>query len=151
LYNTNNISENQIPDFPDVDIVMTHGPPREVLDLTTRNHNAGCPHLLRAVHRAKPRIHCFGHIHEGWGAQIVDWKAYDDSSKPAERIKSVQKIHVDGPDMLANRAAHVDISNAGGTPLRRGEQTLMVNAAIMTERNRALNGPWLVQLDLPHV
>jgi len=96
-----------------------------------------------------PRIHCFGHIHEGWGAQMVEWKAYQHSSEPAERIKSVNNIHVDGANMFENRAVYVDISSAGRTPLRRGEQTLMVNAAIMTERYEPLNGPWLVLLDLP--
>ena len=27
----------------------------------------GCPQLLRVVERVKPRLHLFGHIHEGYG------------------------------------------------------------------------------------
>lgn len=144
-----NISVNPIPDFPDVDIIMTHGPPEGVLDLTTLGTHAGCRHLLRALHRAKPMIHCFGHIHEGWGAQVINWAKYEDDLASVKRIEKVQAIHVDGPEMFENRAMHVNISNTSKTPLRRGNQTLMVNAAIMNERSRPMNGPWLVALDLP--
>lgn len=57
-----------------VDIVITHGPPRGIMDYTYGRERAGCPHLFAAVARARPRIHCFGHIHEGWGARLVAWK-----------------------------------------------------------------------------
>lgn len=56
-----------------IDVAMTHGPPRGMRDLTTRGVRAGCPHLLAAVSRARPLLHCFGHIHEGWGAERVSW------------------------------------------------------------------------------
>ena len=58
-----------------VDIVVTHGPPRGRLDNTVRGVDAGCPHLLRALMSARPLVHCFGHIHEGWGAERVEWSA----------------------------------------------------------------------------
>lgn len=35
---------------------------------------AGCPELFTAIANARPRLHCFGHIHEGWGARLVSWK-----------------------------------------------------------------------------
>jgi len=56
-----------------IDILVTHGPPYGRLDKTSRGDLAGCPHLLRALTRARPLIHCFGHIHEGWGAEVVSW------------------------------------------------------------------------------
>jgi len=58
------IAENPIPSFPDVHVVMTHGPPLSVRDRTYRGEHVGCKHLLRAVARARPLLHCFGHIHE---------------------------------------------------------------------------------------
>ncbi|KAK0127617.1 hypothetical protein ONS96_007144 [Cadophora gregata f. sp. sojae] len=67
------ITENPIPDFPGVDIMMTHGPPKGILDLTA-DGNVGCEALLRAVSRARPLLYCFGHIHEAYGAHIVKWK-----------------------------------------------------------------------------
>jgi Icc-related predicted phosphoesterase len=56
-----------------VDIIMTHGPPHSILDQVD-NENLGCPTLLRAVSRTRPLMHCFGHVHEGHGANIVTWK-----------------------------------------------------------------------------
>jgi Icc-related predicted phosphoesterase len=55
---------NPVPLFPEIDIMITHGPPHGILDYSLRgNLNAGCVHLMRAVERCRPRIHCFGHIH----------------------------------------------------------------------------------------
>ncbi|HYW54792.1 MAG TPA: metallophosphoesterase family protein [Candidatus Elarobacter sp.] len=53
----------------DTDVLITHGPPRGILDLTSpAEEHAGCPYLLDAV-RERPaiRAHVFGHIHEGYG------------------------------------------------------------------------------------
>lgn len=54
-----------------VDIVMTHDPPKGILDHCPGG-SAGCEHLLRAVRRAKPLMHCFGHIHEGYGIEEIE-------------------------------------------------------------------------------
>ena len=55
-----------IPD--DVDILITHGPPFGKLDYVPYNNiNVGCEELLLKVQQIKPKIHLFGHIHEGSG------------------------------------------------------------------------------------
>lgn len=52
----------------DVDILVTHGPPYRILDLSPGAlHHAGCPQLLEAVIRMKPKLHIFGHIHGAHG------------------------------------------------------------------------------------
>ena len=51
----------------DTDILITHGPPKNVLDLTVRNILAGCSGLLETVQVIKPQVHVFGHIHEAAG------------------------------------------------------------------------------------
>ena len=54
----------------DTDVVITHGPPLGVLDEVSayRNtKNRGCPVLAEAINRINPKIHIFGHIHEGYG------------------------------------------------------------------------------------
>ncbi|KAK8047554.1 hypothetical protein PG996_015618 [Apiospora saccharicola] len=61
-----------------VQIAITHGPPRGILDWTSRNTLAGCPQLFGAMAQARPLIHCFGHIHGAWGAQVAVWKQPDD-------------------------------------------------------------------------
>ncbi|KAF3921345.1 hypothetical protein ABW20_dc0101502 [Dactylellina cionopaga] len=55
---------NKIPS--DVDILITHGPPRHHLD----NH-AGCVFLLKEVWRVRPKLHIFGHIHSGHGQEVI--------------------------------------------------------------------------------
>ena len=51
----------------DTDILITHGPPKGILDKTRRDEEAGCEELLKKVLEIKPKIHAFGHIHEGYG------------------------------------------------------------------------------------
>lgn len=50
-----------------IDILVTHGPPFGHGDRTDAGHYVGCQDLLRAVERIKPKLHIFGHIHEGYG------------------------------------------------------------------------------------
>jgi len=59
-----------IPD--DTDVLITHGPPAGILDQTGDDEHAGCAELLAAVQRVAPRVHVFGHVHEGAGAETVD-------------------------------------------------------------------------------
>lgn len=52
---------------PNLDILITHGPPRGILDMTPRGEAAGSGILLQRVWDVRPRYHVFGHIHEGYG------------------------------------------------------------------------------------
>lgn len=49
------------------DILVTHGPPFEILDQTIIGESVGCEDLLEKVSAVKPKIHVFGHIHESYG------------------------------------------------------------------------------------
>ena len=51
----------------DTGVLITHGPPYGIGDLTARGDKAGCQDLLEVVERIKPKVHIFGHIHEGYG------------------------------------------------------------------------------------
>lgn len=54
--------------MPDkVDVVITHGPPLNILDLTARGEAVGCPKLRDRIRQVKPKLHVFGHIHECGG------------------------------------------------------------------------------------
>lgn len=155
-----------------VDVVMTHGPPLGILDATRIDTRAGCPHLLRAVARARPRLHCFGHIHEGAGAALVRWEegqggGGNDGGRVDEQpaggdaraemvavIASGDQHHPDGgiwpialraPDAVADAAAGVE---GNSFAFEAGKETLFVNAAIMTVGYQPLQSPWLVDLDL---
>lgn len=55
----------------DVDIIITHGPPKQILDLS-RNRNweleqCGCKGLYNIVGKIKPMAVLFGHIHNSKG------------------------------------------------------------------------------------
>jgi Icc-related predicted phosphoesterase len=56
-----------------VDVLVTHGPPRGILDRTSRGEDVGCDDLRDAVlDRIRPRLHVFGHIHEAHGELVND-------------------------------------------------------------------------------
>ncbi|XRM39982.1 hypothetical protein ABZX51_003309 [Aspergillus tubingensis] len=128
-----------VPDYPGVDVMITHGPPYGVLDQVVPNHmSVGCEHLYRAVKRARPRLHVFGHIHEGYGATRREWSSGNESV-----------IQCDKERTLEERCARVDVSGEGGNGLRVGEETLFVNASVVTVQYHPLNAPWVVEMDLP--
>lgn len=110
-----------------VDIVMTHGPPRAPqkefrLDLGHEDEHCGCPNLWKHIQRSKPKLHCFGHIHEGHGACTVRWE-----------------------EAGAARIENIDTKASSGLKVRAGDsgrnQTLLVNAAIMTHGEEPNNEP----------
>ena len=57
----------------DVDILVTHGPPYGILDRSPGAlYHAGCPQLLEAVTRLKPKLHVFGHLHGAHGMMSTE-------------------------------------------------------------------------------
>jgi Icc-related predicted phosphoesterase len=52
---------------PGIDILVTHTPPFGIGDRTIGGECVGDRDLLEAVRRIKPRLHVFGHVHEGYG------------------------------------------------------------------------------------
>jgi Icc-related predicted phosphoesterase len=50
------------------DILITHGPPRGILDIGGNMMSSlGGDALLNRVNKVKPKLHVFGHIHESYG------------------------------------------------------------------------------------
>lgn len=59
----------------DTDVLITHGPPLGILDQVmtgTHSESVGCEDLRRRVTQVRPRLHVFGHIHEGYGQHQDD-------------------------------------------------------------------------------
>lgn len=56
------------------DVLITHSPPKGIMDISKRgNVSTGSPSLFNEVlYRIKPKIHVFGHIHEGYGIEERD-------------------------------------------------------------------------------
>ncbi|KAK5787869.1 hypothetical protein VI817_010366 [Penicillium citrinum] len=139
------IPRNPVPDFPSVDIMLTHGPPAGVLDVVglEKQQHVGCGHLMRAAERARPRLYLFGHIHEGWGAVRGSYDTFSDRGLSQENIPS------DPENMLEHRGVYLDVSSTSRRPLAFGKETLFVNASIVDLCYRPVNAPWVVDLDLP--
>lgn len=137
LPNVKCITENPVPDFPGIDIMMTHGPPEYILDVVHTGANVGCRALMRAVSRARPLLYCFGHIHEAHGAKLVTWK--DDKSK----------VGPEAVEKLTSTSDAYPETTTSSLPLRFGKDTLMVNASIMNLAYRPVNAPCLVELNIP--
>ena len=51
------------------DILVSHSPPRFHLDV----NGFGDDNLLGEVKRIKPKLHVFGHVHEGYGSDMMMW------------------------------------------------------------------------------
>ncbi|KAB8259052.1 Metallo-dependent phosphatase-like protein [Aspergillus pseudonomiae] len=136
-----------------VDLVMTHGPPRGILDHSMSSRRAGCEHLFDKVARCRPRMHCFGHIHGSWGAKLIAWRKTI-SEKPSHLtdidngqstvIEKLSNIEASGP-----RAFYLTSHCAGdANSLQHGRHTLFVNAAIEGSNDFPTHPAWLVDLDL---
>lgn len=117
-----NEGANKMPE--EVDIAISHGPPAfpdfdgYKLDVSKSGEHCGCEKLAKALERVRPRLACFGHIHEGRGAAVMDWKATELWSE-------------------------VDALDNSVVPLSgKGYQTVMVNAAVYGDGNG-----WLVEFE----
>ena len=133
------IATKPIPDG--VDIVMTHGPPKGFLDWCPGGY-VGCDNLLHALRRVRPVMHCFGHIHEGNGIEVIEWKKHPAGKSPPSELDAVHKYFEEDP--IENPYPEPFVWKHG-----HGERTLAVNAAIMTQEYKPENAPWLISLDLP--
>lgn len=82
----------------DTDVLITHGPPYGIMDEVYREvwnttegrpakfvEHTGCKELLEVVKKIKPKLHVFGHIHEGSGTlkrydtQFINASILDDN------------------------------------------------------------------------
>lgn len=132
-----------------VDIVLTHGPPHGMLDRDYESRLCGCPGLLSAVTRAKPLLHVFGHIHEGWGAVHATWERRRDKldywkTWRLERWVDYEDEHDDGDEKASS------LDSTRDKVLRRGRNTLFLNAAVSGHKfDSESRPPWVVDLDLP--
>ena len=53
------------------------------------------------------------------------------------------------PTVIQRRAAYIDVSATSREPLRYGQETLLINSSIMSQRYSPIQAAWMVDLDLP--
>ncbi len=70
---------NQIPE--DTDILVTHGPPYNMLDKVISDGKlVGCEALAERLEKLQVKIHVFGHIHEAYGMREKAGTTYINAS-----------------------------------------------------------------------
>ncbi len=74
---------------PDVDVLVTHGPPHGLGDRCYDGRRVGCEELLVRVRELQPRLHCFGHIHEGYGVYTEGETTFVNASTCDMRYRAV--------------------------------------------------------------
>lgn len=93
----------------DTDILITHGPPRDILDFSPYgNEHAGCPYLKIRVKKVKPLISIHGHIHSGYGVYEEDGTLFVNASTLNERYKVTNKPIVIDVDKENRKVTLVD-------------------------------------------
>ncbi|KAK6442975.1 hypothetical protein LTR95_000853 [Oleoguttula sp. CCFEE 5521] len=153
----------------DIDVTITHCPPKGVLDRSAGVRSAGVGSvgdsaLFAAIAQARPSLHCFGHIHTGWGAKRVAWQVSD--SLGGRRPTHMTAINGDETVVLQSlaklKAADDDKDGESTQTVRErgycraeisagmaGEKTLFVNAAIEGPDDKSQQVPWLIEIELP--
>ncbi|KAK0390561.1 hypothetical protein NLU13_0065 [Sarocladium strictum] len=158
-----------------VDIAITHSPPYGIFDLTYYAKSRGSRGLLSAVEKARPKIHCFGHIHEGWGAKLVTWRddaaalprvegripsqTTETAGSESEVVMSLATLrprNVDGEKVVSDQELKLTACREmGACEIDLGDdtehRTLFVNASIQGhgDDEDAFHLPWVVNVQLP--
>jgi Icc-related predicted phosphoesterase len=67
-----------------IDVLITHGPPKGILDIAEKfDRNiefCGDGALMKAVNRVKPKFHLFGHIHDNHGIKNNGFRIINDTT-----------------------------------------------------------------------
>jgi Icc-related predicted phosphoesterase len=72
----------------DIDILITHGPPHGILDVSSYGSvSVGCELLMESVMVKKPKIHIFGHIHSAFGYKYHNGTHFINASMLDERYE----------------------------------------------------------------
>lgn len=84
----------------DTDVLITHGPPHGILDLTPKGEHVGCEELRKRVSLLKNlKVHIFGHIHHSYGHWAEDGVDFFNVSTLGEdyRVKNEPVVFDLGP------------------------------------------------------
>ena len=85
------------------DVLVTHGPPFGILDQVHGGEHLGCEEMKIRLAVVKPRVHIFGHIHDGYGVAQSRTTTYANACTCTEAYRAW------------NRPIVLDLTSAGVT------------------------------------
>jgi len=76
----------------DTTVLITHGPPKGILDVSIYDgKECGCSILRDKIEAVKPKYHIFGHIHNWHGTKTVGPTTFVNASNCTEKYKPTNK------------------------------------------------------------
>lgn len=148
---------DQIP--LDTDLLVTHTPAKFHRDESGTRGPAGCEKLREALWRVRPRLFVCGHIHEGYGVEVVTWDLISTNTRCREQ--SVQRFNDPQPDSkkqftidLSSRARSQTLQNDGSIGnLVRPAQVLKFRPTEIDDRadDATTSGPQVDKANLPEI
>ncbi|KIM41299.1 hypothetical protein M413DRAFT_145993 [Hebeloma cylindrosporum] len=130
-------AEEIVSQFPKTDILLTHGPAREIFDRNMIGSDVGCDALRARLSELRPRLHVFGHIHEAHGAYIHKWDPADNFAPPTVQNHDLVNLATSNTavgsesTLVEGRGDHEDVEL---------ERTVFVNAANSSKGPLAMRG-----------
>lgn len=121
----------------DTDILLTHGPPKYHLDLSTM---LGCRFLLEEIWKVRPALHVFGHIHAGYGMEVVCW---NEAQRVYEKVCGGKKW---GLVKMMGLWVKDWVARIFKRKKREGQTVLVNAAAFKGARDELRNEPFVVCL-----
>ncbi|MFN7957267.1 MAG: metallophosphatase domain-containing protein [Holophagaceae bacterium] len=85
------------------DVLITHGPPHGVLDQVHGGEHLGCEQLKLRLGVVRPKVHIFGHIHDGFGVVQSRTTTYINACTCTEQYRALNRPIVF--DLKEGRAA----------------------------------------------
>ncbi|KAF9741468.1 hypothetical protein PMIN02_009697 [Paraphaeosphaeria minitans] len=120
----------------DADIVVTHTPPKGHCDMAVHDERTGCAELLQALHRVRPIMCVFGHIHEARGVERVRWNLESPGNGSL-----TEGVHVWEDPGTGKKQSLVDLSAKGRRPLdNRSGLTRQIHRPEPLAQDRSLGG-----------
>lgn len=96
-----------------IDIVITHTPPKYHCDESRDRGAAGCEVLRQKLWRVRPALMICGHVHEGRGAERILW----DLETPNVKYKEFHTGYWTDPGLHNKKQGIIDLSSKSQAPL----------------------------------
>ena len=78
----------------DIDILITHTPPKGTLDHNRNGQSLGCAELTQKISEVQPQLHAFGHVHASYGHVERNGTTYINAAIKGSRTNAVRAPYV---------------------------------------------------------